>query len=253
MVHTGFGFYTPSSLLARCLTVAYSIIGIPLFLLYLSVAGERLARAISEMTCRCLCCCCCCYDNNRAFSRNRRLHQPFQYGDVADVVNLQSMSRMGAGQNGHMVPIDSGYDDFQQMPIKSTSSWPPGADKCCRNAPLIACLVLMTAYIAVGSVVMSVMQDLSYVESVHLIFNLLLTLGFGTLLAGMSAEDSETLKGDAADAHQVSLIVITVYVVVGMTLLASCFNILLDTRSSKSVTYHYVPSLNSRLSQEKLS
>merc|ERR1740128_1046599 len=44
----GYGFYTPTSLLSRGLTIAYSIFGIPLFLLYLSVVGERLGRVITS-------------------------------------------------------------------------------------------------------------------------------------------------------------------------------------------------------------
>ncbi|XP_045023037.1 uncharacterized protein LOC123467037 [Daphnia magna] len=113
----GYGFYTPTTVLARSLTTGYSLLGIPLFLLYLSVVGERLARIINRMT---LSCCCCCNDNvagpagddeedeenGNGRPGRRRLGAYRQYSDVT--LALQPVSLRGSRKQRPCFPARDG-------------------------------------------------------------------------------------------------------------------------------------------------
>jgi len=103
----GYGFYTPTSLVARSLTIMYSLVGIPLFLVYLSIVGERVARVIQTWRC-CPSCLCC----RKSHQHNRR---PPTYGAYSDVaMPLESFTALQPrSANGHAGRIneEAAYDD----------------------------------------------------------------------------------------------------------------------------------------------
>ncbi len=234
-------------MLSRSLTTAYSIVGIPLFLLYLSVVGERMARIIARMAC----CCCCCVRRDGAGSR--RAYQ--QYADVT--LALQPMG------NGHAVQLEA------SLPPGSGSlrsirehNHPNNSGNCCSNqVPLLMCAGLLAVFVGTGSLLLAVMEpQLSFIDSLHLIVNLLLTLGFaGNVLPGMSAEGSINTTKDPSSKNpsQGSVILLTVLILLGMTLLSSSVNVIMEAsksstsgqvsghnknNSTTATTYHHMPS-----------
>lgn len=262
----GYGFYTPTAPLARGLTTLYSLLGIPLFLLYLSVVGERLARVINRVACSCCCCCCsCCDDGRHRRSTRRPSYRP--YGDVP----LQPVTySMG---NGHAV---AGFDKqttrhqlplIEPVPSSDGVVVRPSAQFCCSSAPLTAhgsmpganqvpvviCAGMVAVFVSLSSLLIVLFEpQLSYADSLHLTVNLLMTLGFaGNLLPGTALEGQQP-------GSQASLVVVSGLIVAGTTLLSASFNVLLDSfgprppkidgalpaasNHASSATYHHVPS-----------
>jgi hypothetical protein len=266
----GYGFYTPTTLLAKSLTTAYSLLGIPLFLLYLSVVGERLARIINRMT---LSCCCCCNDNMAVISGDdeddeenqtgsgrpggrRRLGAYRQYSDVT--LALQPMSFRGAGSNGHAggqqesgstAGAGQSYKDDAAMAggrrrslLASSSSACCSASPDTTQVPLLVCAGLLAIFVGLASFLLVLFEpQLGFSGSLHLTINLLMTLGFaGNLLPGMSAE---AVHGDGPEdpsgsrshpqgvGSQISLIIVACLILLGTTLLSSSFTVLMDNIS----------------------
>lgn len=281
----GYGFYTPSTLLARSLTTAYSLLGIPLFLLYLSVVGERLARIINRMTASC----CCCCDGRELIGdedasgrpNRRRLGAYRQYSDVT--LALQPMSYQqghGHGQtgsNGHVSQLEMAQNEghFKNGAVGSGGNL--ASIYCCASdttqVPLLVCAGLLAVFIGLSSLLLVLFEpQLGFVESLHLTVNLLMTLGFaGNLLPGMSAEAAAMLDpADTKDGRhhqgvgsQVSLILVACLILLGTTLLSSSFNVLMDSISHiravggpaagqneprTATTYHHMPSPSRQLS-----
>lgn len=108
----GYGFYTPTSLLSRSLTIAYSIFGIPLFLLYLSVVGERLGRVITG----------CCSSKStlsqgrRGSSREDDDPVAFHYHDVNMAV--QPINHQNCNGNSHSLVVEDANEDVLMESIE---------------------------------------------------------------------------------------------------------------------------------------
>ncbi|KZS07738.1 potassium channel subfamily K member 18 isoform X1 [Daphnia magna] len=263
----GYGFYTPTTVLARSLTTGYSLLGIPLFLLYLSVVGERLARIINRMT---LSCCCCCNDNvagpagddeedeenGNGRPGRRRLGAYRQYSDVT--LALQPVSLRGAGSNGHVSQQETASSSATvQQPFKSDAIIAGrhlSASIGCSNSsdttqvPLLVCAGLLAVFVGLASFLLVLFEpQLGFFGSLHLTINLLMTLGFaGNLLPGMSAETAAPIEGGGAGAggggnhrddksqavgSQISLVIVACLILVGTTLLSSSFSVLMDNLS----------------------
>lgn len=229
----GYGFYTPSTLLARSLTTAYSLLGIPLFLLYLSVVGERLARVINRMTCSC-CCCCCDGSGDEGISGRpgrRRLGAYRQYSDVT--LALQPMAFHAEG-NGHVSQLELAGSGTPQPPaFLKNGVCCCGSPADTTQVPLLVCAGLLAVFIGLASLLLVLFEpQLGFVDSLHLTINLLMTLGFaGNLLPGMSAEDGDK---DGRLGSQLSLILVACLILLGTTLLSSSFNVLMDSINHKT-------------------
>ena len=112
-IYLGYGFYTPTSLLSRGLTIAYSIFGIPLFLLYLSVVGERLGRVITS--------CCSSKSTIRQSQRGNNHNDDgqvgFHYHDVNMV--LQPINHQNCNGNSHNLVVEDSNEDVLMDSIES--------------------------------------------------------------------------------------------------------------------------------------
>ena len=159
----------------------------------------------------------------------------FRYGDVA--MALQPMTQRN--QNGHVLAPTDSNEAMDDMPAPQPSM--TSRLKCSAQVPIIICFFLIITYIGLGSLLLVIMEDLSFVDGLHLIINLLLTLGFAHLLPGMNGEQSGAVA--VKSTSQLSLIVITFLILFGMTLLSSSFNVWIENRNNtKTVTYHHIAS-----------
>ena len=186
-----------------------------------------------------------------------RRHPINSYANYCDVtLPLEPMSTLqrSGGLNGHAVAI--GADAAMTYGVADDLPPPPSPDsaasRCRAKVPVLFCLVLFIVYVCLGSGLLALMEDLPLVDGIHLTINLLLTLGFGTLLPGMNGEHSDGLF---TNSSQVSLFIMALYIISGMTLLASSFNVLLDggkghvtgsTNPARATSYQAFPSPNQR-------
>lgn len=192
-------------------------------MLYLSVVGERLARIITQAAC-CCCCCCCCFRRGRRRAGSSRSYE--HYNDVT----LMALQPMG---NGHVAQLEMTASNVNGSTGRT-------ANKCCSNqVPLLMCAALLAVFIGTGSLLLGIVEpELGFMGSLYLLVNLLLTLGFaGNVLPGMTAEHQPGGKANQSGPPQGSLILVTILILLGTTLLSSSFNVVMEaSRSSSSTT-----------------
>jgi len=86
-----------------------------------------------------------------------------------------------------------------------------------------SCLLVMLVFVVSGAVLFSVWEGWGYIDGSYFCFTSLLTIGFGDFVPGQTLYKSSDDRGDAVDSK---LIICAVYLLVGMALLAMCFNLM---------------------------
>jgi len=85
------------------------------------------------------------------------------------------------------------------------------------TVPISVCLIIIAAYIFGGSVLFTVWEDWDYITGSYFCFITLSTIGFGDIVPGTDMREW---------AAQQKLIICSMWLVVGLSLLAMCFNLM---------------------------
>ncbi len=86
--------------------------------------------------------------------------------------------------------------------------------------PTSACLFVMFSYVLVGALVFSSWEKWNFIDGSYFCFVSLLTIGFGDLVPG------QAVKEYTDNTSQSKLIVCAFYLLIGMSLIAMCFNLM---------------------------
>ena len=92
------------------------------------------------------------------------------------------------------------------------------------TVPVISCLMVLIGYIIFGAVLFSAWENWNYADGAYFCFTSLMTIGFGDFVPGKDyifQVDEESEKEGRA-----KLILGTVYILLGMALLAMCLNLM---------------------------
>lgn len=84
--------------------------------------------------------------------------------------------------------------------------------------PVTLCLVVMVAYMCGGAAVFAYTHNWPFLHAIFFCFSSLTTIGFGDLSPGIGTRSEVSL--------QVSLLGAAIYLLVGMALIATCFNLM---------------------------
>ena len=95
--------------------------------------------------------------------------------------------------------------------------------QCRAKVPVFIYILVIPLYIGFGGLILFIMEAVPLLDGIYLIVNILLTLGFATLLPGMNGESDGIYRNTTS---QLSLIVLAFYVIGGMTLLTSSFTVM---------------------------
>ncbi|XP_011698760.1 PREDICTED: potassium channel subfamily K member 18 [Wasmannia auropunctata] len=219
----GYGNICPRTKWGKVATIVYAIIGMPLFLLYLSNIGDILARSFKWTYARC--CLCKCrrrpYDatsaraseisNDPAVKRDR-WQVVSTYGGEVDTSSLDAEETLprdddnGAGVNegdGNDEDDDDENDSYDPQHV---------------TVPLTLCLAIMVGYIWGGAVLFSIWEDWNMLDGSYFCFVSLSTIGFGDIVPG-----DKIYSGQGLD---LSFIFCSMYLMLGMALIAMCFNLM---------------------------
>nr|XP_037268536.1 potassium channel subfamily K member 18-like [Rhipicephalus microplus] len=218
----GYGNIAPKTNLGKIVTILYAIVGIPLMLLYLTNIGDILAKAFKYVYRR-LCSC-----DHRGGGDGRRAqaaalyyvsstrktagaagamhcrvnHIAFEEGLLpGEVINgFADQTRQNAMLNSYM---DQFLDDLEERPRVTV--------------PILLCMTIIGSYICGGAVLFSVWEDWNYLDGSYFCFVTLSTIGFGDLVPG------DTVVSDSGS--QEKLVICSLYLLVGLALIAMCFNL----------------------------
>ncbi|XP_049271413.1 TWiK family of potassium channels protein 12 [Rhipicephalus sanguineus] len=93
-----------------------------------------------------------------------------------------------------------------------------GASKPRVSVPITLCFVIMIGYISGGAVIFSLWEGWEFLDGSYFCFVTLSTIGFGDLVPG------DTVVSDSGS--QEKLVICSLYLLVGMALIAMCFNLM---------------------------
>lgn len=191
-------------------------------MLYLSTIGEALARNFRALYSK-LC---------PSSLKSGALHTK------ADCLSRYSLPGVECRQFVDIDRTDKLYERQKRTPFQAAlnlDSFSGGYHWTCRDhtrVPIVLSLLLIVLYIALGTFVFHTTEKWTFVDGCYFSFSSLATIGFGNLKPGLYAS---TLSAKAED---IAVGVCCIYILVGIVVVAMCFNLIQEDMSSvlRSVT-----------------
>jgi hypothetical protein len=195
---SGYGNVAPKTELGKVATILYAIIGMPLFLLYLSNIGDILAKSFKWSYAKC-CLCRGCGDND----------------DLAGRRSITPENTVG-------IQVPELWPDDENNEPQHESSTSDGADSEPHEemvtVPVTLCLAIMVSYVCGGAVLFSKWEQWDFLDGSYFCFISLSTIGFGDIVPGDKIYASEGID--------ISFIFCSMYLMLGMAIIAMCFNLM---------------------------
>ncbi|TGZ53142.1 Potassium channel subfamily K member 18 [Temnothorax longispinosus] len=225
----GYGNLYPRTKWGKVATIVYAIIGMPLFLLYLSNIGDILARSFKWTYARCCLCKCRKRPYGAASARTSEISNDpatkrdrwqivSTYGGEVDTSSLDVEETLPRdddnGGDGTVNEGDGNNEDDDDQSEQSDESYDPQHV----TVPLTLCLAIMVGYIWGGAILFSIWEDWNMLDGSYFCFVSLSTIGFGDIVPG-----DEIYSGQGLD---LSFIFCSMYLMLGMALIAMCFNLM---------------------------
>lgn len=243
----GYGNISPRSDWGKLATICYAIIGMPLFLLYLSNIGDVLAKSFKWIYSKvCLCRICPGVAKRRLIRERRKLKQMALSKALASLEEARRSKNSSNSSSSYTSNSATSYfsdeTDSSSTSSRSRSDQRLGDDGLAAlglfesddsdiereikgstdeiTVPLTVCIFIMISYILWGALLFEKWEDWGYLDGSYFCFISLSSIGFGDLVPG-----DRVITADK-DKVEVSFILCAVYLLLGMALIAMCFNLM---------------------------
>lgn len=210
----GYGNIAPRTNWGKIVTILYAIVGIPLMLLYLTNIGDILAKAFRYVYGK-LCTC-----RPSGSQRRRRPLQAnhLQRNSVAENYRVHHIVSHNALDGQEKLRACDDQVRIENLATGDDDVYDDGASKPRVSVPITLCFVIMIGYISGGAVIFSLWEGWEFLDGSYFCFVTLSTIGFGDLVPG------DTVVSDSGS--QEKLVICSLYLLVGMALIAMCFNLM---------------------------
>ncbi|GLH04690.1 Putative potassium channel subfamily K member 18 [Gryllus bimaculatus] len=166
----------------------------------------------------------------------KKVHHYHSHGGDGAAEDLSKL-----GRSASMAVLDCGGGDGG-VGASSTSSLDPSAKfrrhdastPGCGGAggdpvriPIWLCLLIVVLYICGGALLFHRLENWTFLEGSYFCFTSLGTIGFGDLIPGL-AHNAALPAPAAAVAEHLSVFASSAYILLGMALIAMCFNLVLQ-------------------------
>ncbi|XP_018795872.1 PREDICTED: TWiK family of potassium channels protein 18-like isoform X2 [Bactrocera latifrons] len=229
----GYGNISPKSDWGKLVTILYAIIGMPLFLLYLSNIGDVLAKSFKWIYSKvCLCRICPGVARRRIIRERRKLRQLAMSKALQDMESRRHTSSSSDSRSSNS-SSSSYYSEETETSTQSMSALENFEEENDSDiereirmntdeitVPLMVCVVIMISYILAGAILFSRWEEWGYLDGSYFCFISLSSIGFGDLVPG-----ERVITADK-DKVEVSFILCAVYLLLGMALIAMCFSLM---------------------------
>ncbi|XP_054738706.1 potassium channel subfamily K member 15 isoform X2 [Anastrepha obliqua] len=230
----GYGNISPKSDWGKLVTILYAIIGMPLFLLYLSNIGDVLAKSFKWIYSKvCLCRICPGVARRRIIRERRKIRQLAMSKALQDMESRYASNSSSADSRSSNSSSGSYYSEETESSTQSMSALEIFEEENDSDiereirmntdeitVPLMVCVVIMISYILAGAILFSRWESWGYLDGSYFCFISLSSIGFGDLVPG-----ERVITADK-DKVEVSFILCAVYLLLGMALIAMCFNLM---------------------------
>ncbi|CAH2238362.1 jg18008 [Pararge aegeria aegeria] len=239
----GYGHLSPRTSWGKIMTVFYALLGMPLFLLYLSNVGELLAswfKCIYALMCLCRGC--------PGFSRRRVVHIRTQY-ETSEAESIERPREWRDYTDSDVTPDyrippyppdpRRGYMRSISMPQPCSPRMRPEVrgwsepmhhdspalsefsyvtfDAQTITVPISVCVAIMVGYLMFGSMIFGLWEKWDKLDGAYFCFISLSSIGFGDFVPGERVYTPRI---------ETSFIVCSLYLMLGMALVAMCFNLM---------------------------
>ncbi|XP_019765715.1 potassium channel subfamily K member 18 isoform X2 [Dendroctonus ponderosae] len=218
----GYGNIWPRTPDGKIASIVYAIIGMPLFLLYLSNIGDVMARSFKWIYANlCLCRWCPGVAKRRAERRMRRDQQ----------MHAESASEAGSRNSSSIGSADVNIAMNVLSPAGSTASdgmtnyTDESYDVQNVTVPITVCLMIMVGYICGGAILFCQWEydsGWTFLDASYFCFISLSTIGFGDFVPG----DKIYGQGKIEEILELKFVFCSMYLMLGMALIAMCFNLM---------------------------
>ncbi|CAH0595558.1 unnamed protein product [Chrysodeixis includens] len=240
----GYGHLSPKTDWGKIITILYALLGMPLFLLYLTNVGELLARWFKCIyALACLCRGCPGFTKRRVarlrpqyeLSEAESIERPAAWrGSASDVTADHPADRRGFARRAEY------YRSISMPQPHSSRHYRPdprrGASEPARRSPSVTsdfsyvtfdaqaitvpisvCVTIMVGYIMFGSMIFGMWEKWDQLDGSYFCFISLSSIGFGDFVPGERVYTQRI---------ETSFIVCSLYLMLGMALVAMCFNLM---------------------------
>ncbi|CAN7985822.1 unnamed protein product [Ixodes hexagonus] len=211
----GYGNIAPRTNWGKIVTILYAIVGIPLMLLYLTNIGDILAKAFRYVYGKL----CTCSPAQHSQRRRRQAPQPLPLHNHLQRCNSENYRvHHIVGHNSVDLQDNKLRDDQVRVESLADDEAYEGGSKPRVSVPITLCFVIMIGYISGGAAIFSLWEGWEFLDGSYFCFVTLSTIGFGDLVPG------DTVVSDSGS--QEKLVICSLYLLVGMALIAMCFNLM---------------------------
>ncbi|XP_031638321.1 TWiK family of potassium channels protein 18 [Contarinia nasturtii] len=229
----GYGNITPRTSLGKTITIIYAIVGMPLFLLYLSNIGDIMAKSFKWIYAKVCLCRICPGVAKRREARNRRKMRALQrqlnqeYGadeEDDDYISEESISLTSVSSSSSTKTSENktNPDDTSSSTSESTNE-----DLTTVSVPISVCLMIMICYILFGAIIFLHWEsNWRILTGCYFCFISLSSIGFGDILPGDKIFHVKKGEPDSLYAVDIQFIICAMYLLLGMALIAMCFNLM---------------------------
>ncbi|XP_045517329.1 TWiK family of potassium channels protein 18-like [Pieris brassicae] len=204
----GHGNVAPKSSTGKIVAIVYACVGIPLIMLYLSTIGEALARNFRSLY-------------------SRMCPSRLRSGDFHSKAEcLRYTLPVAECERNEMI-----FDRQKRTPFTAAlnlDNFNSGYHWTCRDhtrVPIILSLLLIALYIALGTFIFHSTEKWNFIDGCYFSLSSLATIGFGHLKPGLYASTV------SAKAEDIAVGVCCIYILVGIVIVAMCFNLIQEDMS----------------------
>lgn len=212
----GYGHMVPVTPIGKIVTMIYAVIGVPLFLLYLSNIGEIFATSFKwtySRLCRC-----------QLLRHHRRRGQWRVDALPAAIHAMEEQARVTPSDGSIGSSICTGDEEEYEEEVDENR--PEALNRV--SVPISLSLTVMISYICGGAILFGELENWDFLNGSYFCFITLTTIGFGDMVPGDAVKDDENEEDLLAILPGVNLqfIFCSLYIIFGMAVIAMCFSLM---------------------------